>query len=253
MLLLMGIGPLLPWRKLGSNLRPRLISLAVALVGGTVLGLGLGWTVGVSLAVGLGLYNLVSIAWLALPGIRQKQHSLNVSWINAALEWASQSRRRFGSMVVHLGVALCAVAIAFSQAYRLDAEKTLQIGQSWQVAGVELQLKSLKVEDQGNRTAVGAAVEVKELGTLTPYLHYYPSMGTPIASPAVRYRLIQDYYLVLQQFDQQDGSWATLRLVRTPLVLWLWIAAGIMALGVTLALWPVGYRMGQQRGKEVTA
>jgi len=41
-----------------------------------------------------------------------------------------------------------------------------------------------------------------------------------------------------EAFDTERGEWATLKLVVTPLVLWLWIAGAIMALGTLYILWP---------------
>ncbi|MCV5707734.1 hypothetical protein OFN27_31700, partial [Escherichia coli] len=77
-------------------------------------GLVLSLTVGVSLAIGLFAYNLTAV-WLMLgQGVRERARALGVSPGRAFLGLAAQNRRRFGSHVVHLGIALAALAIAFS-------------------------------------------------------------------------------------------------------------------------------------------
>ncbi|MER3443452.1 MAG: cytochrome C biogenesis protein CcmF [Meiothermus sp.] len=246
-LLLMGVGPVLPWRNTGGEIRRNLAVLGLALAVGTAAGLLLGLTLGVALAVGLFVYNLAAVALMVGQGVRERSRALGISGGRAFLELASSSRRRFGSHVVHVGFALAALAIAFSQTYRFEESKTLRLGQSWQTAGVEMTLRNVGVEDQGNRQSVYARVEVRGLdrrglwadGTYTTRLNFYPQMGNQgLHAPDLKYTLYNDYYLILQAFDTERGQWATLRLVVTPLVLWLWVAGAVMALGTLYILWP---------------
>lgn len=246
-LLLMGIGPVLPWRNTGPQIRRNLLLLGSALLAGTALGLLLKLALGVSLSLGLLAYNLCAVGLMIDQGVKERSRALGISRWKAFLELASSSRRRFGSHIVHVGFALAAVAIAFSQTYRFEEAKTLNLGQSWQTAGVELRLRNVGVEDQGNRQSVYALVEMRTVdrrglwadGTYTTRLNFYPQMGNQgLAAPDLKYTPYNDYYLILQAFDTQRGQWATLKLVVTPLVLWLWIAGGIIALGTLYILWP---------------
>lgn len=68
-------------------------------------------------------------------------------------------------------------------------------------------------------------------------------MSSPLATPVVRYSLYNDYYFVLMQFDQEKGQWATIKLIVTPMVLWLWVAGLIIVLGTLYILWPAGARV----------
>ncbi|MCL6526325.1 MAG: cytochrome c biogenesis protein CcsA [Thermaceae bacterium] len=237
-LLLMGVGPVLPWRNSGAEVQRNLVWLGLALLGGTALGLLVGWTLGVSLALGLFAYNLLAVGLMLSQGIRERARSLGVSAWASFVSLAVISRRRFGSHIVHVGVALLALSVAFSQTYRAEAQKTLQIGETWRVMGLSLTLEGLGAREEANRTAVIARVRDERLGELRPRLNFYPSMGAPLAAPNVRYTLYQDYYLVLQAFDQQKAQWATLRLIVTPMVFWLWVGGVLMVLGSVYALWP---------------
>ncbi|AEB12704.1 heme lyase CcmF/NrfE family subunit [Marinithermus hydrothermalis] len=242
MLLLMGIGPVLPWKRTQSEVLRNLAWILGVLVLGFLGGLAVGWTVGVSLAVGLFAYNVAAIVLMVAEGVRTRARSTGEAWAVALVRQATQARRRYGSHVVHFGVALAALAIAFSQAYRVDAQKTLRVGETWEVLDTRITLLGVRAQDEGNRFAVLAPLELEGIGRLEPRLHYYPTRRGPLAAPDVGYTLGRDYYLTLQAFDEENGAWATLRLVVTPMVLWLWVAGALILLGTMYILWPSGQR-----------
>jgi cytochrome c-type biogenesis protein CcmF len=252
MLLLMGVGPVLPWRHTTSEIVRNLIAMGSALLVGIIIGLVLSLTIGVSLAIGLFAYNVTAV-WLMLgQGVRERARALGVSSGRAFLVLAAQSRRRFGSHVVHVGIALAALAIAFSQTYRFTEQKTLNVGGTWQTHGLEVRLLSVGVREEGNRTAVIAPVEVQALnrdgwasgGRYDTRLNFYTQIGgQPIATPTIRYSPYNDYYFVLEEFDREKGGWATLKIIVTPMVLWLWIAGAVIVLGTLYILWPGGARV----------
>jgi len=238
LLLLMGAGPVFPWGRMDAFASRTMAVAFSALVLGMATSLFLGASFGVALGVGLFLYNLVSV--LAQIG-RAVSARRARGWLGAFFGYFLRARRQAGAQLVHLGVALAALAIVFSQAYRVDVQKTFEIGERANLAGVELKLLGLKPVDEGFRYAVEAQVEVEGVGVMRPRLHYYPTMSSPLAAPSVHYGLYNDDYLILQAFDQENGgTWATLRLVRTPMVLWLWIAGGLILAGVALIVAPAG-------------
>jgi len=251
MLMLMGIGPVLPWRRSKPEaVRNLRILLAVLLVG-TLAGLVWGWTLGVSLAVGLFLYNLAAVGLMVDQGVRERARSLGISAARALADLALSNKRRFGSHIVHVGVALGCLAIAFSQAYRVEAQKTLRIGETWKEVGLEVRLLDVRQLQEPNRLATVAVLDVRGTtrqglwaeGQYRPRLNVYRAMNQPLPSPAVKYTLGNDYYFILQQFGQDErGVWATVRVIVTPLVLWLWVAGAIMVMGTVYILWPSGVR-----------
>ncbi len=238
MLLLMGLGPVLPWRSADSETLRVVFWMAIALVLGSALGLVVGWTLWVSLTVGFVLYNLVALCWLAFRPIRRRSLVTGEGFLKTAAKVFEQSRRRYGGYTVHLGVIVAVLAIAFSQSYRLDVQKTLAIGEAWKAGGRTITVHTLRALREPYRNSVVADVEISGIGVAHPRLNYYRTSRTPFAAPAVRYTWNKDYYLVLQAYDQKGGEWVTLRLVVTPLVLWLWISAAIIIFGTLLIVWP---------------
>ena len=181
-LLLMGVGPILPWRRPRPEVFRNLYSLLAVLALGTLLGLLRGYTLGASLAVGLFLYNLLAIFLLVREGV--------VARVRAGLSpWSFlENHRRVGSLVVHFAVALMGLGIAFSQTYRLEAEKTLYRGQAWEAGGVRMELMGVRALDEGRRFAVEALLRTDRFGEVRPRLHFYPCLLYTSPSPRDRTR-----------------------------------------------------------------
>lgn len=235
-LLLMGVGPILPWRRPRAEVFRNLYMLLAVLLLGTLLGLLRGYTFGASLAVGLFLYNTAAILLLVREGMLARLRAGLSPW--GFLE----NRRRVGSLLVHFAVALMGLGIAFSQTYRLESEKTLYRGQVWEVGGVRMEFLGVRALDEGRRFAVEASLRTDRFGEVRPRLHFYPQMNSPLPAPKVVYTPGNDYYFLLMDFDREKGEWASIRLIVTPLVFWMWVAGGLMALGTLYILWPAPRR-----------
>lgn len=256
MLLLMGVGPVLPWRNTSAQIRQNLTYMGIALLLGTVIGLLFRASFGVSFTFGMFLYNLVAVYLMVGQGVRERSKSLAISPLQALADIANNNKRRFGSHIVHVGVALAALAIAFSQTYRVTEQKTLKIGDVWNTNGLQIKLLNVESVEETNRTAILAPIEVKSTGRdgwgadgrYQTRLNFYSSMGSALSTPVVKYSLYNDYYYVLMQFDQDKGSWATLKIIITPMVWWLWVAGFIIVLGTLYILLPSGSRVAARGG-----
>lgn len=66
-------------------------------------------------------------------------------------------------------------------------------------------------------------------------MNFYPTSDQPVPTPTVRSRPAGDLYINLQAFAQ-DGTNATLRVIREPLVPWIWIGGMIVCLGALVSL-----------------
>jgi cytochrome c-type biogenesis protein CcmF len=223
-LFLMGVGPALPWgqpsaERVRAQLFPPLLAAVAALAAGLGFGLRQPWPL-VTLACG-GFAMAVTVRELIGP-IR----TLN--------------RRRIGGYVVHGGIIVMIVAIAMSSAYRTDAEERLAKGECATFEGYEICFTGARSVKESNRTLQIADVTATRDGhttTLAPALTSYPGMMTPIGSPDVHSTLTHDLYLSLMSVDVGGGR-IGLHVFHTPLVVWIWLGAGICALGTITALSP---------------
>ena len=172
------------------------------------------------------------------------RHALgSVSWPGSLVSMVARNRRRYGGYLVHVGIVVLFVGLAGSKAFATEGDITLRQGQSASVAGYAItMLGSERVPFDGHKMSVGAKLDVRKDGehvaTLFPHRNEYvladgvqPSTEVAIHSDPER-----DVYVVLTGLV---GGSANLSVFVNPLVMWLWIAGIIVAVGALVAIWPV--------------
>ena len=63
-------------------------------------------------------------------------------------------------------------------------------------------------------------------------------MGTDIGTPSVQTGFTKDIYLTLEQASGDGATEATIKVFIKPMIVWLWIGGGLMAIGTVLAAFP---------------
>jgi cytochrome c-type biogenesis protein CcmF len=227
LLFLMAIAPALPWRKAsGSLLRDRLQWPLTAAVSVVVLCVAFGRTgLAPLLAFGLGaMAGAAAVRQLVLSARRQGFHGL--------------LGRANGGMVVHIGVVVIAVAFAASSSYGHRKEFRLAEGQSASLAGHRVTYLGSHKETHPNRASVVADVRVDGRRVFRPALNKFPFATQAIGTPSVRTTGIDDVYLTLVAPPRDPGGPAVIGVIIQPLVMWLWVGGGIMAVGTLMAAVP---------------
>jgi len=161
------------------------------------------------------------------------------------------NRRRYGGYLVHFGVAVLVVGLAVSSSYQKERETQLRTGESLEIGRYRLTFERLTATEGPTHIKVLAQFSVynghRLVGRMEPALRFYPTQQNPIAEVDYWIGLREDLYLILGSFDR-GGAWVTAKVLVTPLVTWLWIGGGIMALGTLLAMLP-GSWLGSARTK----
>ncbi|MEW6153099.1 MAG: heme lyase CcmF/NrfE family subunit [Actinomycetota bacterium] len=237
LLFLMAVAPVLPWRKAsGEVLHHRLVAPAwtatavvVVCVAAGVRGLG------PLAAFGLGTFagtTAVRQLGLAVRAARRQGTRLGRAFIG----------RTNGGMIVHLGVVVIGIAFAASSSYGESRQFRLAPGQSATLSGYTLTYLGLQTVERANHTSTQARVQIDGGKVYAPSLNQYPFATQAIGTPSVRNGLREDVYLTLVAAPDDPASPAVIGVRVQPLVVWLWIGGGIMALGTLLAAWPAGRR-----------
>ncbi len=176
---------------------------------------------------------------------RGRRRATGEPWPTAVARLLAQNHRRYGGLVVHLGVVLVAIGVATSSVGKVEREATLKRGETLELGKYEVRFTGLSAAEQPTHLLIQAALEVSEagrpVGTLRPGQRLYPGSNSPFASVAVRYGLSRDFYVILGSFDRQ-GEWAQIKAQVHPMVAWIWLGGLVILLGGTLALWPAGRR-----------
>jgi cytochrome c-type biogenesis protein CcmF len=243
LLLLMGVGPALPWGRatpaqVRQALLPPLAGAAVFVLAALALGVRHPWTL---VALGFGGYTAqVTLRELWLPIARRRAQGESLGAAVSGSVWGG-GRRRFGSYVVHAGAAIAIVAIAVSSTMGHSREAQLRVGEKTEVGAYTLTFVGVDQVSEPHREAVVARVAVsrggRELGVLSPRMNHYERQREPIGTPAVRSSLFEDLYLSVMNVDPASGSLGLMAMVN-PMVGWIWAATGIMALGSLVTLLP---------------
>ncbi len=267
LLFLMGVGPVVAWRKAsGKNLidafRIPVIAMVVTGIahgafGGmvgyppfyesepiyeTVTGDVLAWMHGWSPIA------CTSICAFVLGTVFQEFWRATAARMRSAKEGAamaffqvfSRARRRFGGYVVHIGVVLAFLGF-MGAAYDEEREASVAPGEVLSVAGFTFEFERSRDEIDVGREMLFVDLTVHEgersLGTMSPAKFLYrthPDM--PTSEVAIRSTPGQDLYAILSSIDSTGN--ATVRVIVRPFVWWIWVGGLIALFGVFLAAFP---------------
>jgi cytochrome c-type biogenesis protein CcmF len=244
LLFLTGVGPLIPWRKASpAQLRRRFLApLVVAGAGAVLLALLTPawerWAAGLTFT--LAIFVTACIVGEFWRGT-QVRHALGgISWPGALISLVARNRRRYGGYLVHIGIVVLFVGLAGSRAFSTQGDLALRDGERGTVGGYTF------VNEGGNRGSdahkmfVGVRLGVfrdgERAGTLSPSVNVYRADGQRSTEVAIDTGPARDVYVVLAGLTP-DGL-ARFSVFLNPLVMWLWVAGILVALGALVAVWP---------------
>ncbi len=244
LLLLMGIGPLVAWRRTSlSRLRAIVVWPAVfsAGVGAALLAAGAGSSIPGLLAYTFSAFVFAAITLEFVQGTRARKALEIGSWWSAFSELVARNRRRYGGYVVHAAIVLLAIGIAGS-AYGATKAERLHPGDSLSIRGYDLMYLGAVQRQRGNHVEIRAQLAVsrrgKDLGTFMAGKNSYPAEQQVSNEVAIRsdWLRAEDLFIIGDQFNK-DGS-VDLKVVVNPLVNLIWVAGAVFLLGSLIAMWP---------------
>jgi cytochrome c-type biogenesis protein CcmF len=245
LLFLMGVGPQLPWHGASRATLERQFAAPVAVAGlGALVALVIGLR-GPAAVLGYALaaFVVATVVQEVARGVRARRALHGETSAAALVNLFRRSGRRYGGYVVHVGIALMALAVVSSQVQAVEAEATLAPGGTMQVAGRTIVFDGLRDVVEPQRTKVVADLRLGESGEpLTPALTFYPNASGAIGSPGIRSSAGDDVYAILAAYDQRSRAWATFQVKVIPLVSWLWVGGLVVGIGAAIAALPSGRR-----------
>ncbi|MCW5889002.1 MAG: heme lyase CcmF/NrfE family subunit [bacterium] len=245
LLFLMGVGPVIAWRRAtAKNLWKAFAGpVGVALATG-VLFLATGMPFGAAwLTFVLGVFATGTVVQEFWRGMRARQALLHESAPRALSRVVGKNRRRYGGYIIHLGIVAIFFGIAGSSAFRLEKQQTLNTGEQMSIGRYVLRYDGVQSKEDGHLSQLAAVVTVlvdgKPIDVLHPEKRFYKKPKQPTTEVANRSTLREDLYLVLGSYDDATKL-VTLLAYVNPLVVWIWIGGLVMALGTAVAVWPSG-------------
>ncbi|HEV8353419.1 MAG TPA: heme lyase CcmF/NrfE family subunit [bacterium] len=243
LLLLMGVGPLLPWRGVRPTEFGRLVAVpaALGLLLAAVLAVGGVRTAGLLLILALCGFVAATVGVEFLQGIRlQRARAAHLGAVAAVVALVAGNRRRYGGYVVHLGILLILVGVTASTAFATQTQVTLSPGESTVIGSYVLRYEGI-----GQTTGPGVRITTatlavtrggRQTGIIQPRNTYHVVEDQATASIGLRSTWRDDLYVVLAGWSVDRR--ATFRILVNPLVMWLWTGGVVVALGAGIAMLP---------------
>jgi cytochrome c-type biogenesis protein CcmF len=241
MILLMGIGPLMPWRRAS---RDHLVHNFALPVGGTVAGLLVLLVVGIRdpfalLGFGLCLFVLGTILQEFGRGMLARHRATGESYPLALGSLIRRNNRRYGGYVVHLAMLLIGAGAVGSQIYQQQTQATLAPGESVSLASYTITAQGIQTNQLPGVKVIDGALTVngQDLRPEKQYFDNFPQQ--PSTKVGLKSTPFEDLYVVLAGWEG-DGPAArvSLALFVNPLVSWIWAGGVLLLLGTIITMWP---------------
>jgi cytochrome c-type biogenesis protein CcmF len=243
---LMGVGPMIAWRRASwDNLKRNFLWPSAAAL---LLALGLFlWRIRDFMPL-LGFTLLAFVVFTILYdtalALRARRRIAGEGILRGVVTLCRRNQRRYGGLVVHLGVVLIVLGIAGSMGYSTEREATLGLKERLSIGRYLIQFEGLKGTQQPTHFRVEGSFRVfhdgTEWGVLSPALKFFPTQQSPIGRAVHGSSPSEDIYLILSGFSELNQNQATLKVLVRPLVVWIWIGGFVIALGTLLAILPLG-------------
>jgi cytochrome c-type biogenesis protein CcmF len=245
LVLLIGLCPLIDWRKIstGRLFRSLWIQAVVAAVTAVVLILFIPMEVWAIVSFSVAAFVIATIVIQWATGIRARMKTAGENPLTATARAVANNRRRYGGQLIHFSILLIVIGITGSQAYQTEVQVALAEGEKVDVRGYTLVYQGYtyrQVEENGNKVLNEAVVDVyrggHKIATIRPKRNLHTNVQGAVTEVALRSNLAEDLYVVLANLEP-DGL-AAFQVIITPMVLWLWIGGVVLIAGTLIAAWP---------------
>ena len=252
LLLLTGVGPLLAWRSTSlKTIRRNFVlpgvAVAVACVGLMASGVrpwkdGDDWQATLfsllAFSLGAGVITAITTEFLRGAGVVRTQTGRNL--FSSAVLLVRRNTRRYGGYLVHFGIVVMFIGIA-GGAFQQTREQEMSFGDQMKMGPYRLVCQSFTQDSNANYDTEYALLDVykgnKKVTQLAPEKRFYQASQTNSTVVANHSTLASDLY-VIYMGKNPDTDKPILKVFLNPLVNWIWIGVGIVALGTLIALAP---------------
>jgi cytochrome c-type biogenesis protein CcmF len=242
LILAMGVGPLLAWRRTSPQALWRNLSVPALLAAACAVILPLAGILNVAANIGFTVctFTATAILYELWRGVRVRHSHGEPYWL-ALYMLFYRYRQRYGGYVVHLGLVLLAVGVIGSQFFQIQQDAVLKPGQEVTVAGYRLvYFGNIDMKESSTET-ITAQVQIWRDGQLQRYIYpgrvfYHNFADQPASLISITTFGLTDLYIILD--DWNGAGQATIRVFVNPLVPLVWIGGLLMLLGGIVCWWP---------------
>jgi cytochrome c-type biogenesis protein CcmF len=237
LLLLMGIGPLIAWRR--ASIRALFRTLRWPLAAAVLAGIALIAIGDGSSKPGLIAYTFCAFALTAI--VVELVRGTRAT--GSLFELIGRNRRRYGGYIVHVAIVLFVIGVVGSSDFSTQRERQLSVGQSMKIDGYTLTYHGLT--HTASNTESGSSVETSALlsysgrisGTMETSQVNSSALGVS-REVGIRTNWLraEDLYTILDAVGQHGSAYIIVEV--EPLVNLIWFAGYLFLAGALVAMWP---------------
>jgi cytochrome c-type biogenesis protein CcmF len=188
----------------------------------------------------LAAFVITAIVTEFMRGVISMRQLSGQNLLSSACKLLSGNTRRYGAFIVHFGIVLMFIGFAGS-AFNHSAEQELNVGEWMDIGPYHLVSRGFKQGSNNNYIAERALIDVyrggKEQFQMQPEARLYQASQNVQSMVANHSTPLRDLY-VIYEGENRDSGLPIIKAFLNPLVLWIWIGAGIVCFGALVALTP---------------
>jgi len=246
LVLLMGIGPVVAWRRASLRSVGRQLAWpagAALLTGAALLLAGAGSSPAGVVGYTFAAFVMTTIVLEFARGTRaRKSLGTGGGWWAAFTGLVGRNRRRYGGYVVHAAIVILLVGAIGIGGFSTTREARLDPGESLAVGGYTLRYTGTDERRGPNAQELRAQLAVERgderVGTMQAGKNRYLAEEETSNEVGIRTDWLrgEDLFVIADQFNA-DGS-VYLKVLVNPLVNFIWLAGLVFVLGSAVAMWP---------------
>ena len=257
LVLLMGIGPLLAWRKSSPEALGRMswksaVLGVVVMIALFVLGLKPFWVL-----LGFGLIGYTAGVTFSeyWRGMRARHKLSGENYPTALTRLFQRNRRRYGGYLIHVGVLVMGIGVIGSLNFQQQTQRSMEPGSSVTLGSYTLTYDHALMCDPTSNMPAGCEAWYTDRGRdieviagyftvsqagqapieLTPYREVFLNNTGELSPPGVLTTIGEDLYVI---FLGEQSGFGTIKVFINPLIQFLWSGGIILVIGTIVAMWP---------------
>lgn len=248
--LLVGLGPLVRWRRQKWKDLQGSVLLAAGLA------IALGWALPAIFAgwiSGLAVLGLILALWILLATVAE----LRLRIAERDNTWhglTKLSRSHWGMVLGHVGFAVTLIGITLVQNYEIERDVRMAPGDTFTERGYTFLFEEMREFDGPNYHSDKAVMRISRDGryvdTVLTEKRFYTVRRQVMTQTGLQVGPFRDLYVALGD-ELGDGSFA-FRIHIKPFVRWIWAGALIMSIGGALSIADKRYRLRRQRVRRMS-
>jgi cytochrome c-type biogenesis protein CcmF len=168
---------------------------------------------------------------------------------------APLTRGQLGMYLAHFGVGVFMLGATVASAYNFERDVSARPGDRIEAGGYEFVFNAMRKVQGPNFVADEGEFELRRDGELVavlkPQIRMYQVQREPMTEAAIDTNVLRDVFVALGE-PLGDDAWS-LRLQVKPLIGFLWLGSGLMALGGLVAITDRRYRVAARQTSHAAA